>query len=221
MENKYIFKKIFKKEKPETKKQNRENINFLMCESFIKGRNKHKYLINDNQKKIFKNQLYKSCIFLDEKDENLQNEENKLSIINIYNNRKNKKKILPLIKQNENLNTNTLNILNSKNYCIDDKIKEEQVIKDIEINNHDFKKDLNNEAKDDHNEININNKDLNDDDQQLLKIIRFLQNMKYYNSNDKNNINKILNIYLKQSINSFSNIINFLYLNRLYNIFQK
>ena len=128
---------------------------------------------------------------------------------------------MPIIKQNENLNTNTLNILNSKNYCIDDKIKEEQLIKDIEINSHDFKKDLNNEAKDDHNEININNKDLNDDDQQLLKIIRFLQNMKYYNSNDKNNINKILNIYLKQSINSFSNIISFLYLNRLYNLFQK
>ena len=85
MENKYICKKFFKKENPETKKQNIENINSLICESFKKGRNKHKYLINDNQKKIFKNQLYKSCIFLDEKDENLQNEENKLSIINIYN----------------------------------------------------------------------------------------------------------------------------------------
>jgi hypothetical protein len=187
MENKYIFKKLFKKENQETKKLNIENINFLICESFIKGRNKHKYLINDNQKKIFKNQLYKSCISLDEKDENLQNEENTLSIINIYNNHKNQKKILPIIKQNENLNTNTLNILNSKNYCLDDKNKEEQVIKDIEINNHDFKFDLNNEAKDDHNEININNKDIYNNNQQILKINQFLQNMKYYNSNDKNN----------------------------------
>ena len=100
MENKYIYKKFFKRENPEAKKQNIENINFLKCESFIKGRNMHKYLINDNQKKIFKNQLNKSCIFLDEKEENLQNEENKLSIINIYNNHKNKKKIFPIIKQN-------------------------------------------------------------------------------------------------------------------------
>ena len=45
MENKYICKKLFKKENPETKKQNIENINSLICESFIKGRNKNKYII--------------------------------------------------------------------------------------------------------------------------------------------------------------------------------
>ena len=213
--------------------KNLENIVCFLCGADIKEKNKHNYLVNEKQKLEFKNKSYNRSMLLDEKKENMNEEEYniisicdkcylnnfemvdsilKKSVENTKNiNETNKKMIgnnnmlFDFDDKNNNF-LNILNILNSKNK--DGKNENDPESKNIEIKNRNFDlnmKEENNNIKDKKiNEQSLNYESINKDYlQKIFEINSFFKNM---NALKNNNDNKIDNVNMKKSIPQNFNI---------------